>query len=100
MGAALTRAKDIVAKYSVRNVNIYAINRNEISNYHLICIDAFSRSIDCTVDVCNINFIDWTDEQFDVSKCLAPSSLTIGVGSDTIISKLRNFPSCELESFG
>ncbi|MBD2791969.1 FAD-binding oxidoreductase [Xenorhabdus szentirmaii] len=100
MGAALTRALDLVEKYSIRQVDIYAINRAGISDYHLNCINIFRNLTGSDINITNIPFLTWTHEKFDIASHLAPNVLTVGVGSDLIISKLRNLPLCELESFG
>ncbi|WJV65256.1 FAD-binding oxidoreductase [Pectobacteriaceae bacterium CE70] len=100
MGAALSRALELATKYKPREIGVYAVNRAEICDYHLGCIAMFCRSVECEVNVTNIPFHDWTSVNFDIEAHLAQDALTVGVGSDLVISRLQNLPFCELESFG
>jgi ferredoxin len=100
MGAALTRGLDIVKKHSVSKVNIYAINRSDLSDYHKYCLNIFCEQIDAEVNIINIPFYTWVNNGFDFSNYLDSHELTVGVGSTPIINKILNQPLCELESFG
>lgn len=100
MGSALSRAQEIIKKYNISDVLIYAINRTEISDYHLFCIESLKLSVQCNVKVINIPFKKWTSPNFHIESCLDTSFLTIGVGSDNVINRLQSLPLCELESFG
>lgn len=100
MGAALSRAQELAQKYNVRGIEIFAINRAEISNYHSDCINRLSNSVDSKTRVINIPFHQWVSPNLDIDSYLNSDFLTIGVGSDAVISKLKNMPLCELESFG
>ncbi|RMQ46947.1 Mangotoxin biosynthesis protein MboB [Pseudomonas cichorii] len=100
MGAALSRGQELVAKYNIGEVAVYAVNRANLSDYHVGCIERFRSFSECKVDVINIPFHDWTHAGFDIGEHLAADVLAIGVGSDLVIGKLKNLPLCELESFG
>lgn len=100
MGAALSRAQELIQKYNIRKTTIYAINRNEISHYHLICIETFRRSVACEITVINIPFNEWTSPDLDISSYLNQHFLTVGVGSDVVVNRLQSLLFCELESFG
>ncbi|WP_095067539.1 MULTISPECIES: FAD-binding oxidoreductase [Pseudomonas] len=100
MGAALSRAQELVLKHNIGEVEVYAVNRTSLSVYHSGCIERFRSSVECKVNVVNIPFPDWTCANFDIGEHLAVDALTVGVGSDLVIGKLKNLPLCELESFG
>lgn len=100
MGAALTRGLDIIKKYPVSKVNIYAINRSDLSDYHKYCLNIFREQVKAEVNIINIPFCTWINNGFDFSNYLDAHELTVGVGSTSIINKILNQPLCELESFG
>ncbi|GFM85179.1 hypothetical protein PSCICO_05780 [Pseudomonas cichorii] len=100
MGAALSRAQELVVKHNIGEVEVYAVNRTTLSTYHSGCIERFRSSVECKVNVVNIPYRDWTCADFDIGEHLVVDALTVGVGSDLVIDKLKNLPLCELESFG
>ncbi|MCI3946742.1 Mangotoxin biosynthesis protein MboB [Pseudomonas syringae] len=100
MGAALSRAQELVSKYNIGEVAIYAINRSGLSDYHAGCIEAFRQTVECNLQVTNFPFAEWTHADFDIGEHLLPNALTLGVGSEVVIGTLKNLPLCELESFG
>ncbi|WP_032703136.1 2Fe-2S iron-sulfur cluster-binding protein [Pseudomonas syringae] len=100
MGAALSRAQELVTKYGIHEVAIYAVNRAGLSDYHAGCIEVFRKTVECDVQLTNFPFSEWTHPDFAIGEHLMHDTLTIGVGSDGVIGKLKNLPLCELESFG
>lgn len=100
MGAALSRAQELVTALNIKKVSVYAINRTGISDYHTRCINKFIEHTACEVNIVNIPFQKWVCDLFKIREHLRPGALTIGVGSELVINRLQNIPLCELESFG
>jgi len=100
MGAALSRAQELISQCNIREVLICAINRENLCDYHRHCIEIFQQNISCKISVINFPFLTWMDKKFNILDFLDTDSLTIGVGSGRVMNKLELLDFIELESFG
>lgn len=100
MGVALSKAIEISKKIEIEEFQIFAINRDQLSDYHKDCIKRFKERITkkSKVIVKNIRFTDWIKQEKEISE-KKDEELTIGVGSKNIVKKIMGQKNTDIEYF-
>lgn len=100
MGVALSKAIEISKKTEIEEFQIFAINRDQLSEYHKDCIKRFKERVNkkSKITIKNIRFKDWIKQENKTNE-INDEELTIGVGSKNIVKKIIDQKNTDIEYF-